>query len=106
MTYRSLTLPVFVAHIFLWRRGSVHCHSTLVHAAEGIVEEAKARNCDLIVMGSHGRRGIARFLLGSQALRVLTHSAVPVLVFRERVDHCAAASEEPPIVRAPGCSTR
>ena len=45
-------------------------------AAEGIVEEAKARNCDLIVMGSHGRRDFARFLLGSQAL---THSAVPVL---------------------------
>ena len=51
-------------------------------AAEGIVEEAKARNCDLIVMGSHGRRGFARFLLGSQALRVLTHTALPVLVYR------------------------
>ena len=51
-------------------------------AAEGIVEEAKARNCDLIVMGSHGRQGFARFLLGSQALRVLTHTALTVLVYR------------------------
>ena len=51
-------------------------------AAEGIVEEAKARNCDLIVMGSHGRRGFARFPPGSQALRVLTHTVLPVLVYR------------------------
>src|SRR5215210_3206201 len=47
-----------------------------------IVEEAKARNCDLIVMASHGRRGIAKFVLGSQATRVLAHSSVPLLVCR------------------------
>jgi len=52
------------------------------YAAEGIVEEAKARNCDLIVMASHGRRGIAKFVLGSQATRVLAHSAVPLLICR------------------------
>ena len=52
------------------------------YAAEGIVEEAKARNCDLIVMASHGRRGIAKFVLGSQATRVLAHSSVPLLVCR------------------------
>jgi len=51
-------------------------------AAEGIVEEAKARACDLIVMASHGRRGIARFVLGSQATRVLAHSSVPLLICR------------------------
>ena len=51
-------------------------------AAEGIVEEAKARACDLIVMASHGRRGIARFVLGSQATRVLAHSTVPLLICR------------------------
>lgn len=50
--------------------------------AEGIVEEAKSRGCDLIVMGSHGRRGIAKFVLGSQATRVLTHSTLPLLVCR------------------------
>jgi len=52
------------------------------YAAEGIVEEAKARGCDLIVMASHGRRGIARFILGSQATRVLAHSSVPLLICR------------------------
>jgi nucleotide-binding universal stress UspA family protein len=52
------------------------------YAAEGIVEAANTRNCDLIVMASHGRRGFARFLMGSQALRVLMHSSVPVLVYR------------------------
>jgi nucleotide-binding universal stress UspA family protein len=51
-------------------------------AAEGIVEEAKSRGCDLIVMGSHGRRGLAKFVLGSQASRVLTHSATPMLIVR------------------------
>ncbi len=51
-------------------------------AAEGIVEEAKARNCDLIVMGSHGRRGLVKFILGSQATRVLTHSTTPMLICR------------------------
>jgi len=51
-------------------------------AAEGIVEEAKTRGCDLIVMGSHGRRGVVKFILGSQATRVLTHSTVPMLICR------------------------
>ena len=51
-------------------------------AAEGIVEEAKARACDLIVMASHGRRGLAKVVLGSQATRVLTHSTVPLLICR------------------------
>jgi len=51
-------------------------------AAEGIVDEAKARGCDLIVMSSHGRRGFAKFVLGSQATKVLTHSAVPMLICR------------------------
>jgi nucleotide-binding universal stress UspA family protein len=52
------------------------------YAAEGIVDEAKARGCDLIVMASHGRRGIAKFVLGSQATRVLAHTAVPLLICR------------------------
>jgi nucleotide-binding universal stress UspA family protein len=50
--------------------------------AEGIVETATEQGCDLIVMASHGRRGLMRFLLGSQAIKVLTHSTVPVLVCR------------------------
>ena len=52
------------------------------YAAVGIVEVAKNRNCDLIVMASHGRRGVARLVLGSEATRVSTHSPVPVLICR------------------------
>ena len=47
-----------------------------------IIKAAKRNRCDLIVMGSHGRRGISRLLLGSQASKVLAHSTVPVLVIR------------------------
>lgn len=50
--------------------------------AEGIVATAEARGCDLIVMGSHGRRGMSKLLLGSQAQNVLTHSKKPVLIAR------------------------
>jgi nucleotide-binding universal stress UspA family protein len=50
--------------------------------AEGIIESAKSQGCDLIVMSSHGRRGLARVLLGSQATRVLTLSTVAVLICR------------------------
>ena len=47
-----------------------------------IIKAAKRYRCDLIVMGSHGRRGISRLLLGSQASKVLAHSKIPVLVCR------------------------
>jgi nucleotide-binding universal stress UspA family protein len=52
------------------------------HPAEGIIETAKERGCDLIVMASHGRRGISKVLLGSQATKVVTLSPVPILVCR------------------------
>jgi nucleotide-binding universal stress UspA family protein len=50
--------------------------------AEGIIGTARSLGCDLIVMASHGRRGIVRLLLGSQANEVLTHSTIPVLICR------------------------
>lgn len=50
------------------------------HPAEGIIETAKERGCDLIIMASHGRRGISRMLLGSQTMKVVTLSTIPVLV--------------------------
>ena len=52
------------------------------HPAEGIIAAAKDKGCDLIVMASHGRRGVDRVLLGSQANAVLTHSKVPALIVR------------------------
>ncbi|RZL86448.1 MAG: universal stress protein [Variovorax sp.] len=50
--------------------------------AESIIEFAKNEECDLIVMASHGRRSVARLLMGSETLHILTHSQTPVLVFR------------------------
>jgi len=47
-----------------------------------IIDSAKAHGCDLIVMASHGRRGVSALLLGSETVKVLTHSTVPVLVYR------------------------
>jgi nucleotide-binding universal stress UspA family protein len=50
--------------------------------AESIMAAAKKHDCDLVVMASHGRKGIKRVLLGSETQHVLTHSTVPVLVLR------------------------
>ena len=50
--------------------------------SDAIIASAKKNKCDLIVMASHGRRGIKRLLLGSETQLVLTHSHVPVLVLR------------------------
>ena len=52
------------------------------HPWEGIVEAANQRDCDLIFMASHGRRGLSALLLGSETTKVLTHSKIPVLVYR------------------------
>ena len=52
------------------------------YAADGIIDTAKACNSDLLVMTSHGRRGVTRVLLGSQTSEVLARSTVPVLVIR------------------------
>ncbi len=50
--------------------------------AEGVIAAAKQHACDLIVMASHGRKGMSRLLLGSETQHVLTHSHIPVLVLR------------------------
>jgi len=49
---------------------------------EAIVEAAKKKRCDLIFMASHGRTGLGALVLGSQTTKVLTHSKIPVLVYR------------------------
>jgi nucleotide-binding universal stress UspA family protein len=53
-----------------------------LHPWEAILDEARRNDCDLIVMASHGRRGVAALLLGSETQKVLTHGKVPVLVVR------------------------
>jgi nucleotide-binding universal stress UspA family protein len=55
-------------------------HAANEHPATAIIEAAKSRGCDLIVMGSHGRRGLRKLFLGSQTSEVLADGSVPVLV--------------------------
>jgi len=58
-------------------------HTTeALHAWEAIVDHAKAEQVDLIVMASHGRKGFAALLLGSEAQKVLTHIDLPVLIVK------------------------
>lgn len=52
------------------------------HPWEAILKTAKDKQCDLIVMASHGRRGVSALMLGSETQKVLTHSSIPVLVVR------------------------
>jgi len=52
------------------------------HPAEGILEAAISKTCDLIVMASHGRRGVQKIILGSVANQVLANSSIPVLIIR------------------------
>ncbi len=57
-------------------------HVEAMRPAEAIVDTAIEKSCNLIVMASHGRRGLGRLFLGSQTIETLTHSPVPVLVVR------------------------
>lgn len=52
------------------------------HPYLAIADTARRRQCDLVAMASHGRRGLQALLLGSETQKVLTHSHLPVLVFR------------------------
>ncbi|MBE3074109.1 MAG: universal stress protein, partial [Actinobacteria bacterium] len=51
-------------------------------AYEGIIAAAKKRKCDVIFMASHGRRGLSRLIMGSVTQKVLSHSEIPVVVYR------------------------
>ncbi len=64
---------------------AVKCQAHTVealHPWEAILDHAKTQVCDLIVMASHGRRGLSALLLGSETQKVLTHSSIPVLVIK------------------------
>jgi nucleotide-binding universal stress UspA family protein len=63
----------------------LHIHTRVVKSddiAQGLIDTAKQLNSELIVMASHGRKGIKRLLLGSETTSVLTHATIPVLVLR------------------------
>ncbi|KVT41310.1 universal stress protein [Burkholderia ubonensis] len=67
------------------QHAGVECEAislTEAHAHEAIIDVATRRNCDLIVMASHGRSGARALLIGSETQKVLTHSDIPVLVVR------------------------
>ena len=67
------------------RAAGVPCdvvHVDAEHPYEGIIDTARRAGCDLIVMASHGRKGASALVLGSETVKVLTHSKVPVLVCR------------------------
>jgi len=57
-------------------------HMSQHRPADAIIETVAAKGCDTVVMGSHGRRGLDRLLLGSQAAEVLTRAGVPVLIVK------------------------
>ena len=63
----------------------VPCETEVVlsdHPYEAIIRTSETKACDLIMMSSHGRRGVQALLLGSETQKVLTHSKIPVLVYR------------------------
>jgi nucleotide-binding universal stress UspA family protein len=65
--------------------GGVSCdvvHVEHEQPYQAIIDTAKKDGCDLIVMASHGRRGVSALVLGSETVKVLTHSTIPVLVYR------------------------
>jgi nucleotide-binding universal stress UspA family protein len=71
--------------VALAARKGVTCsvlHTVSDRPYEAIIAAAKRSKCDLILMASHSRRGLDRLLLGSETVKVLTHSTVPVLVVR------------------------
>ena len=63
----------------------VPCDTEVVlsdHPYEAIIHACESKRCDLIMMASHGRRGVQALLIGSETQKVLTHSKIPVLVYR------------------------
>jgi nucleotide-binding universal stress UspA family protein len=67
------------------RNGDIEFESAICRSFspwEAIIETAQRRECDVIFMASHGRRGLNAVLLGSETQKVLTHSSLPVMVYR------------------------
>ena len=67
------------------RAAGVRCAAVATKAStayEGIVDTAKKQKCDVIFMASHGRRGLTRLMMGSVTQKVLSHSRIPVVVYR------------------------
>ena len=79
------TVKLFGAVAQAAKAAGVSCETLQVeheHPYQAILDTARSTGCDLIVMASHGRRGVAAIVLGSETVKVLTHSKIPVLVHR------------------------
>jgi nucleotide-binding universal stress UspA family protein len=66
-------------------KAGVPCETRYVNSPDpyaAIIETAKGEGCDLVFMASHGRRGLGALVLGSETNKVLTHSKIPVIVWR------------------------
>lgn len=82
---RKHTEKILAAAAKLAEKAGVPCSSVAVcsdRVYEEIITAAKKKKCDLIIMASHGRKGLSSLLLGSETAKVLTHSTIPVLVVR------------------------
>ncbi|RFB74983.1 universal stress protein [Methylovirgula sp. 4M-Z18] len=69
----------------LAKKAAVACNVVQIehpHPYQAIIQTAQEKGCDLIAMASHGRRGVAALVIGSETAKVLTHSKIPVLVYR------------------------
>jgi len=84
MTEREARKALAVVEIEARTAGVEYAGTMLIadNPWEGIIRAAKLKKCELIVMSSHGRRGLAGLLIGSETTKVLTHSKIPVLVCR------------------------
>ena len=87
--YAELIAPVAARYLVVAKEvalaAGVDCNTEHVEFDQpyvAIIDTATKRSCDLIVMASHGRRGVAAIVLGSETNKVLTHSTIPVLVVR------------------------
>ncbi len=82
---REAAQKITSALVSRFKAEGVDCDGLVVvgdHPYEEIISHAEKRNCDLIMMASHGRRGLDAVLLGSETVKVLTHTKIPVLVVR------------------------
>jgi nucleotide-binding universal stress UspA family protein len=82
---KEIAQKVVSAIVARAKEKGVQCDGLVVvgdHPYEEIISSAENRKCDLIMMASHGRRGLDAVLLGSETVKVLTHAKIPVLVVR------------------------
>ena len=82
LALRGLDAVTFNFFYMEHSRGGPDKADKLEACYRAVIDTARRKRCDLVLMASHGRRGVAGLLLGSETQKVLTHSRIPVLVYR------------------------